>query len=241
MWRYKLFVLIATMLLHVAPVQAAAVVDPSASVAERTLGLLAPSALFVDGDCFGPARPLLTDHKIMDGMELNFDHSIDYSLDIDAELSLIMLRGTLQIGVARALGKALFAYPCVTGIVLDSDGGNVYQTRAMASLVLTHELETYVRGRCHSACALVFVAGTRRFLAKGASIGFHCYRLNPGVVTRPGIDPVAEQKKDFRFFVERIPDVNFARSIFRCYSPGLWLPAPAELLEAGVAHEILRD
>jgi len=119
----------------------------------RTVGLLCLSNV---------PHHVLGDHKICDGMKLQETPSANFSLSFNSKYNLLHLKGPLEIGVVAALGQLLMEHPGLNGIILDSEGGNVYQGRGLAKIIQNHSLSTYSFDVCYSACTIAYVAGTRR-------------------------------------------------------------------------------
>ena len=71
----------------------------------------------------------------------------------------------------------------ITRVALTGPGGKVAPALAIGQEIRARGIETVVPEgrRCASACALIWLAGTRRLLAPGAAIGFHAIS-----VTQPG-------------------------------------------------------
>ncbi len=183
---------------------------------------------------------LFGDHKITEGMKLWSKKPPTFSLHFNSTQHIIYLSGTLDIGIVPEFENLLNKNPTSTGVVLESKGGNIYQARGLANIIIQHELDTYSFSYCHSACTIAFVAGKNRYLKKQAELGFHCYSLE-SCVTQPFISIAEEQTKDLHFFKKQILDENFVDKIFQRKSNELWIPKVTELLKAGVIHEIISD
>jgi hypothetical protein len=61
----------------------------------------------------------------------------------------------------------------IVGLDLDSPGGSLYEGVRIAMLTRQKRLSTYVSKECDSACAFIFLWGTKRYVLKGARIGVH--------------------------------------------------------------------
>ncbi len=160
-----------------------------------------------------------------------------YSLTYIRERRLLRLDGNIELGATAALEHALRQYPEVTGIVLESEGGNVYEGRGVARLIQRWGLDTYVTGLCKSACVTAFMGGATRHLGAGGRLGFHQYRLDAGFTT-PFVDPAAEQERDRLYFASRQVAPDFLRRVFLRPHDEIWFPEPADLLAAGVVHRL---
>ena len=83
------------------------------------------------------------------------------------------LEGTLALGSASALKKALNLAPDARVLRLTSIGGRLGEAEQIAALVRARGMETLVDGECLSACTFILVAGSKRSQLAGARIGFH--------------------------------------------------------------------
>jgi hypothetical protein len=146
-------------------------------------------------------------------------------------------RGDIVPGAARALEAALRGPARDAHVLhLSGPGGLRGEGLRMAEVVSRFRLDTFVADQCNSACALVFLAGRRRTILRGAILGFH--RGTP-VGLRPdqteGVPLGAELRNAFRragiprWFLDRVdatpPDM-------------LWIPTAAELIEARYVHRV---
>jgi len=71
-----------------------------------------------------------------------------YSLDLIKQETLIHLRGPLQIGITSQVEEMIKRYPEIGGIILDSEGGQIYEGRGLARLIMENKLETYSLDKC---------------------------------------------------------------------------------------------
>ncbi|PSC02785.1 hypothetical protein SLNSH_22345 [Alsobacter soli] len=58
-------------------------------------------------------------------------------------------------------------------VALDSPGGYLGESLAIAETVRRRGIATYASGTCASGCFMIFAAGTKRLAAKSARIGVH--------------------------------------------------------------------
>jgi hypothetical protein len=59
-------------------------------------------------------------------------------------------------------------------IALESDGGDMADGLGIAKLIQANaEFRTVVQNECYSVCALMWLAGARRFVYENAEVGFH--------------------------------------------------------------------
>ncbi|GGG22224.1 hypothetical protein GCM10010964_07980 [Caldovatus sediminis] len=152
----------------------------------------------------------------------------------------VEFNGSIVPGAARALEAALRGPGRDARVLhLSGPGGLRAEGIRMAEVVSRHRLDTFVAAQCNSACAMVFLAGQRRTILRGAILGFH--RGTP-VGLRPdqteGVPLGAELRNAFRragiprWFLDRVdatpPDM-------------LWIPTAEELLEARYVHRVTTD
>lgn len=161
-----------------------------------------------------------------------------YSLAWQPAHLRIELRGPIEHGLTRDFAQLLARHPGAEALLLESEGGNVYEARGVARLVLARKLDTYVYGVCNSACATVFLAGRRRYLGGDGAIGFHRYQLD-GINGHPLVDPSAEHARDRAFYVQRGVDDAFSQQVFETDHDAIWIPDAAQLRAAGVVHGVL--
>ncbi len=162
-----------------------------------------------------------------------------YSFSLHPGQPLIHLRGPLDAGITRELKAFLAAHPDVEAIVLDSDGGSIYEGRGLARLIAEQGLETYSLSGCDSACTTAFIGGHRRFLAPQARLGFHQYQLQARNVL-PNVDSETELRKDFEQFAGAGIDTAKLQLALVTPPAQMWYPTHELLLDAGVIHAVAR-
>lgn len=139
----------------------------------------------------------------------------------------IEFSGGLHAGAAKRLEALLGQNPMARVIHLGSDGGDTAEGHAMAAIIRSRGLDTYVRTRCLSACTTVFLAGRNRLLREGAQLGFHA----PTTVAAglPGTQAVAEERR--RLAGAGMPDWFVSRA-FAVQGDAIWFPTIDELRTA---------
>jgi len=162
-----------------------------------------------------------------------------YSIFLHSSGSFFHLRGPLDNGITRDLEALLTQHADVKAIVLDSDGGSIYEGRGLARLIAERGLATYSLSGCSSACATAFIGGHRRWLAPQARLGFHQYELQARNVL-PNVDSKTEFLKDFMKFEQSGIDTSKLRPALTTPSDQTWYPSHELLLDAGVIHGIAR-
>jgi hypothetical protein len=156
-----------------------------------------------------------------------------YSLDLIEQGRIIHLRGPFEIGITNKVEDLIALHPEITGIILDSEGGQIYEGRGLARLISENSLETFSLGNCLSSCTTAFVAGTTRTLGTKARLGFHQYKTYNII---PSIDVENEQAKDIAIFVNQGVSAAFIEKIFIQPPESMWWPEIDELVDAGVVH-----
>ena len=157
-----------------------------------------------------------------------------YSLELVRDNTLIHIYGPLQIGITKRVSRLLADNPQVTGVILDSGGGQIYEGRGLARLIAENALATYSLAQCASSCTTAFIAGTRRSLGRDAKLGFHQYKNH---VVVPAVDIDEEHAKDIALFAARGISPAFLQKIFDQPPDKMWWPEEEELLAAGVIHQ----
>lgn len=158
-----------------------------------------------------------------------------YSLELIKRNTLIHLRGPFQIGITNRVEELIEQNPEITGIILDSEGGQLYEGRGLARLIRENELQTFSLNSCLSSCTTAFVAGTTRSLGTNARLGFHQYKTYSLI---PSINIENEQAKDLAIFVKQGVSPEFLEKIFIHPAESMWWPGIDELVDARVVHQI---
>ena len=165
----------------------------------------------------------------------------DYSLTLTDKEQFIHLKGPLAFGITNAVAQMLAENPKVQGIILDSEGGQIYEGRGLASLIETNRLDTYSFEGCSSACTTAFIGGNNRYLGAGARLGFHRYRFDTQKIRQfiPFYDLDKEQKKDIALFRSKQIGDAFLKRVFETPSDDMWFPSTDVLINAGVVTNIV--
>ncbi len=164
-----------------------------------------------------------------------------YDLTVVPGTSVARLGGDMQNGTTRALEEWLDRNPGLTGIVLDSVGGRVYEGRGVARVIRERGLDTYTLEGCYSACTTAFIAGDRRYLGVDARLGFHQYRYDAGSKNLGYLDSKSEQEKDLAYYRDRDIDARFLERVFDAAGDEMWFPDAGLLIEYRVIHGRVDD
>lgn len=104
----------------------------------------------------------------------------------------IELRGGVSAGLSDALQSALERNPRVRLVRTElRAGGLVVEAAQVAALIRSRNLDTKVSDECHSACAIIFLAGRNRVVSSHASMGFHRFWI-------PGVGEASNELAKFR-------------------------------------------
>lgn len=148
----------------------------------------------------------------------------------------VLIDGRFDLGLSRDLRKLLAETSSIDTIILNSDGGRVFEARGVAKQIVERNLETYVLGHCRSACTIAFIAGVTRILGENGQLGFHSYHLD-GVAALA--DPLDEQKKDHAFFLQQGVQPDFIARAFATPHEDMWHPDIGRLLGSGVVDHVV--
>lgn len=172
--------------------------------------------------------------------ELEDARANQYALSINPSKNHVHIDGTFALGMTGKLAALLDQNPTITGVVLHSEGGHVYEGRGVAYLIRKRKLDTYVFEICKSACTTAFIGGTKRYLGPYAKLGFHQYKLDLEFPV-PLYDIKGEQDKEVTFYRQQGVSNSFLKQVFNTPYSDIWFPGLPELLEAGVVHGTVED
>lgn len=86
---------------------------------------------------------------------------------------VLKLSGDIRDGDFVRFRGYLSAERRIVGLDLDSGGGSLDEGFRIAMLARQKQIATYVSGECDSACAFIFLASRKRYVAPNAKIGVH--------------------------------------------------------------------
>jgi len=142
---------------------------------------------------------------------------------------------TFSMGTAEEFDRLLRSAANVTTVHLQSRGGRLGEAVEIYAAIRARRLDTVVEAFCLSACTIAYLAGSTRHLREGAQLGFHGSAF-------PGL-PQSELDKTnrgmLRFLVMAGVNPAFAERAVNTPAESLWIPSPAELIDAGVVHKII--
>jgi|SaaInl5LU_22_DNA_1037371.scaffolds.fasta_scaffold71019_2 hypothetical protein len=155
------------------------------------------------------------------------------------------------------LSDYLFEHPEIKILKLTGPGGFMPAAREMASKIIEFDLNTVAYGECESACTTIFLAGNKRSLETGATLGFHRQWVDKEQ-EKLYYNAMKETKgwknefdyiawiynvladnivKDIEFMERRGVSMDFILKALSIASYDMWEPSREDLLEAGVLTE----
>ncbi|HVJ43628.1 MAG TPA: hypothetical protein VM639_19155 [Dongiaceae bacterium] len=157
-----------------------------------------------------------------------------YQIHLLAKGTEIELAGGMPFGTTEAVRKQLETAPAVHVIHLNSTGGQALEGYKLGLLIKERHLVTYTSTTCASACTLAFIAGTKRYLAQNAWLGFHSASLSLGG------DSWATGNRAMRDIYQSagLPGDFIAKALETAPSE-IWYPTHQELTAAHVVDEIV--
>lgn len=187
---------------------------------------------------FGNLSKALPDYKNIYQLGFGKDAFDNYQVKLIKNDTLIHLKGGLGFGVSKKVNYLIKNNTNVKGIILDSQGGRIYEGRELSKIILLNDLDTYSLTGCYSACGTAFISGSKRYLAKGANLAFHQYRTDfKSLNTKESLS--LEQKKDLEIYKRKEISQGFMNKIFNAEKDDLWYPTIEEMLSAGVIHALV--
>ena len=86
---------------------------------------------------------------------------------------VLKLRGDIVAGDYVKFRSYFGEHRRIAGLDLDSDGGSLHEGVRIANLTRHKRLSTFVSGECDSACAYIFLLGSKRYVSRQAKVGVH--------------------------------------------------------------------
>lgn len=166
-----------------------------------------------------------------------------YSIQWRQDKKQILLSGPLDFGVTNAVRQLLEIHPNAEQVVLESEGGQIYEGRGLAVLFQQYEIDTYSFSYCLSSCTTAFIGGTKRYLGKDAELGFHQYAYKPEKLKtfQTFYNLEDEQNKDLEIYRSKNVSEDFITQMFKKPNNEIWYPDRETLLETGVVTAIVRQ
>jgi hypothetical protein len=149
----------------------------------------------------------------------------------------VEIQGGLSFGTADSLKTILDATPTIKLVQLNNAGGWIAEGERLAQLIKDHHLTTYTSRECDSACLLVFLAGTDRFIGAKARLGFHQASV-------AGITGEVAAKGNLAFraaLSERGAPEDFIQHALSTPASSIWYPTREELKQAHLITAVVDD
>ena len=146
--------------------------------------------------------------------------------------------------------------PQITTVQLNSGGGLQADAYEISDLIIDFDLDTHVNGICHSSCTILFLAGNKRTVERGSTLGFHqlhwaaesqrvYYEYYLGTDWNDEFeyaewlynDAQATILLDMEYLLERGVESSFAIKTLQADPNDMWIPRRKELINAGVIIE----
>jgi len=146
--------------------------------------------------------------------------------------------------------------PQITTVQLNSGGGLQADAYEISDLIIDFDLDTHVNGICHSSCTILFLAGNKRTVERGSTLGFHqlhwaaesqrvYYEYYLGTDWNDEFeyaewlynDAQATILLDMEYLLERGVEPSFAIKTLQADPYDMWIPRRKELINAGVITE----
>jgi len=162
--------------------------------------------------------------------------------DVSVKKSIITINGDFDYGISDKVAKILKNDQSIKFIILNSDGGLLYEANKLSKLILLNSLNTHTNDGCRSACTIAYISGNTRYIYKDADLGFHQYtiaRPNARVDKSTLLDLLNDQQKNAKFFQKRGASKAFTDQMYKYDADGMWYPPIHDLKRYGVVHKIL--
>jgi hypothetical protein len=155
-----------------------------------------------------------------------------YDVSIDGDQ--IIVTGYMSWGMFDAFSKALRDNSQIETVVLNSPGGHYAVGRRIGYLITERGLDTLTTEMCGSACTYAFLSGNRRFLQKGAKLGYHAPSGNTPTV----LAQITEHATKY-LNQANVPE-DFIGHVFATPSDSVWYPTINELRQANIVTDVVK-
>ena len=158
-------------------------------------------------------------------------HRSAYQLQVSEDGTRLKIQGEITFGFSNNFLQALKDHPGLKTIVLNSQGGHIYEARGAAKSIQDKGLNTHASRECSSpALCSLLQAGNAHWLRSKNRISSVCpqFRKFPA---EPDLQK--EQEKDLAFFQSQGVKLPFLNRMFQHSSKTLWYPEYQELIDSG--------
>jgi hypothetical protein len=161
-------------------------------------------------------------------------HNGPYSIHLLATGHEMELAGDMPEGTTAAIKKMLDAHPTIDVIHLNSNGGELREGYRLSELIRQRHLTTYTSTICASACTIAFLAGSPRYLAQDAWLGFHSSsEEKTGEISAKGNAAFYDM-----YHAAGLPD-DFIAEALKTIPSEIWFPDYGELRSAHVVDDVV--
>jgi hypothetical protein len=138
--------------------------------------------------------------------------------------------GGISSGLSEEFSKFIEAAPQLEVVHLESFGGRIAESKAIAELIRQRGLSTYVSSHCESACTYMLLGGAKRWAAASAKIGFH----SPSFAGLSQADLTGLIPEELGSLIRNGVERKFAETALATSSDKMWYPSIDEMLAAHV-------
>ena len=155
-------------------------------------------------------------------------------------LDLVVATGPIDAGFSERLRFALDSNAAARVLEVESLGGLSDQAYKAAQLLNDRSIKVRVRGRCASACALMWASSNNRVLVEGARIGLHSSRTErePPRLLRGAVQRYSSRLAEAALSNAGFSDELIKRALNTPPDSMLWLDVEA-VGDAGAVFEYL--
>jgi len=173
---------------------------------------------------------------------------LDYTIDLVDDESRIHLIGGMKYGVTEEIQELLINNDKITGIIIDSYGGLIYEGYKLAEIIEKYNLNTYSIIECSSAATIAFIAGKERYINFETKMGFHNpfsiidirkdYDLNALELNTIRKQNKLSKSDYLNYLYEHGISNNFIDKLVNYNSKDLLYPTIDELIESKIITEV---
>lgn len=148
--------------------------------------------------------------------------------------SILRFQGGIGVGSAERIERLIAQSSHISSVILQSQGGWVYEGLAIHRVISDASVSTYVFGECSSVCAIAFAAGDQRYISTGSRVGFHRFR---GMTE--GFDASSRQREAASRLSEAEVAPALIDEMFAIPPDRLWYPSEQRLLGANFVSGVV--
>jgi hypothetical protein len=152
------------------------------------------------------------------------------SVTVGSDEAQIYLKGSLTRSLYSKFETILDGDKSAAVVNLEGSGGRVDAALKIRDIIVKRNLDTYVSGKCTSACSILFLSGRNRSVGPNAKIGFH----SPAIGTSESIS-IIESWMDY--VASQGVSRQFLERAYSTPSTTMWYPSISELKAAGAINK----